>query len=487
MVLTTAPSSRWLIKEAARYPETERSDLRIAGGLITERGRLSPAPDERVVDGQGACLLPGLIDHHIHLRALAAARHSIDCGPPAVNSYGELSYILSKAKGDGWIRGIGYHDSVAGTLTRDVLDSIEPNRPIRIQHRSGRLWTFNSLAISQLSGLPAPVGTDSDHYSELEITAEGRLFDQDRALGERLRMLADATVDSQAVSEVSKELSKLGVTGLHDMTPSNGIQEFDWFGQLQANGQLRQKLCLSGTIDLHKHAPTHWLETGGVKFHLHEHALPDLQASTEHVRRAHTLNLPVAIHCVTRTELVFALSMLEAAGIHPGDRIEHGSVIEADLESWLVDLDPGIVTQPHFILDRGDQYLTDVPSETHSSLYRFQTLKALGLRVALGSDAPFGDVDPWRSMRAAVTRQTRSGQFINTEECVSPETALEGYLGHFSSPFTVRRLDVGEPADLVLLTRPWSEVRDRLNSEDVRMTWCHGEATFDREILSDAE
>ena len=120
-----------------------------------------------------------------------------------------------------------------------------------------------------------------------------------------------------------------------------------------------------------------------------------------------------------------------------------------------MDLDPGIVTQPHFILDRGDQYLADVPSETHLSLYRFQTLKALGLRVALGSDAPFGDVDPWRSMRAAVTRQTRSGS--STPKNVSPRDSLEGYLGHFSSPFTVRRLDVGVPADLVLLTRPWSE------------------------------
>ena len=204
MVLTTAPSARWLIREAACYPETEPSDLRIAGGLIIERGRLSPAPDEQVVDGQGACILPGLIDHHIHLRALAAARRSVDCGPPAVNSYDELASILCNAKGDDWIRGVGYHDSVAGTLTRDVLDSIEPNRPIRIQHRSGRLWTFNSLAISQLSVLPAWVGTHSDHYPELEISAEGRLFDQDRALGERLRMLADATVDSQAMSEVSK-------------------------------------------------------------------------------------------------------------------------------------------------------------------------------------------------------------------------------------------------------------------------------------------
>ena len=63
------------------------------------------------------------------------------------------------------------------------------------------------------------------------------------------------------------------------------MQEFDWFRQLQANGQLRQKLCLSGTIDSQARTNVR-LETGGVKFHLHEHALPDLQESTEHVRRA---------------------------------------------------------------------------------------------------------------------------------------------------------------------------------------------------------
>ena len=125
-----------------------------------------------------------------------------------------------------------------------MLDSIEPNRPIRIQHRSGRLWTFNSLAISRLSVLPAAARIHSNRYPELQITAEGHLFDQDRALGERLQMLTGATIDSQAVSEVSKSLSKLGVTGLHDMTPSNGMQEFDWFDSYKQTGNSAETLSV---------------------------------------------------------------------------------------------------------------------------------------------------------------------------------------------------------------------------------------------------
>ena len=75
---------------------------------------------------------------------------------------------------------------------------------------------------------------------------------------------------------------------------------------------------------------------------------------------------------------------------------------------------------------------------------------------------------------------------IRNTECL-PETAIEGTWVIFHHRSRQGYLDVGVPADLVLLTRPWSEARNRLDSEDVRMTWCHGEATFEREKLNDAE
>ncbi|WP_226354742.1 hypothetical protein [Pseudonocardia sp. ICBG601] len=42
--------------------------VRVANGLITEVGEgLGPGPDEQVVEGAGATLLPGLIDAHTHV------------------------------------------------------------------------------------------------------------------------------------------------------------------------------------------------------------------------------------------------------------------------------------------------------------------------------------------------------------------------------------------------------------------------------------
>lgn len=65
-----------------------------------------------------------------------------------------LADALHQAPGIGWFRGIGYHDSAAGSLEREWLDRFRPKRPIRIQHRSGRLWVLNRLALTEI-GLDA--------------------------------------------------------------------------------------------------------------------------------------------------------------------------------------------------------------------------------------------------------------------------------------------------------------------------------------------
>ena len=54
-------------------------DLRLDAGAIVEIGeRLRPVPDEDVLDVAGNAVLPGLHDHHLHLRAAAAAEASLD-------------------------------------------------------------------------------------------------------------------------------------------------------------------------------------------------------------------------------------------------------------------------------------------------------------------------------------------------------------------------------------------------------------------------
>ncbi len=50
------------------------------------------------------------------------------------------------------MRGIGYHESVLGTLPdARALDALVPDRPLAMQHRSGRMWLLNSAALDALA------------------------------------------------------------------------------------------------------------------------------------------------------------------------------------------------------------------------------------------------------------------------------------------------------------------------------------------------
>ena len=121
---------------------------------------------EAYFDAKGYALIPGLHDHHIHLNATAAAMNSVRCGPPEVVTKAQLIEAVNR-EGKNWLRGVGYHHSVAGEIDRAWLDKYGPNCPIRIQHRSGRLWILNSLAMAELD------------ISEPE---DGRLLDSDLKL-----------------------------------------------------------------------------------------------------------------------------------------------------------------------------------------------------------------------------------------------------------------------------------------------------------------
>lgn len=123
-------------------------DVRLERATVTAIGHLEPLLGETIIDAQGGLLMPGLHDHHIHLAALAASLTSVHCGPPAVHDTESFITCL-RVSGNGWLRAIGYHESVAGMLDTTILDRIVYDRPVRVQHRSGRMWFFNSAGLEK--------------------------------------------------------------------------------------------------------------------------------------------------------------------------------------------------------------------------------------------------------------------------------------------------------------------------------------------------
>jgi predicted amidohydrolase YtcJ len=416
-------------------------DLRVGTCIDEVAGSLAPRPGEDVFDAAGGTVLPGLHDHHVHLHSAAAAQTSVRVGPPQVHDRTTLSGVLAGAQvgEDGWIRAVGYHDSVAGPLDRVTLDAMVPAVPLRVQHRSGVLWMLNSAGLARV-GLP-------DH-------PDGRLRSTDSWSAALSR--ADTNL-----ADLSARLSRYGVTGITDATPDLSIDDIVRLTELHRQGDLRQHLrCL---------APG--------KRILHDDDL-DLDRLVEWIADRHRCDGPVAIHCVTAAQLLVTIAALRQVGSHPGDRIEHAAVAPSDCLSDLAELAVTVVTQPNFVAERGDQYLADLPAVEHDELWRLASLLRAGVAVALSTDMPFGHPDPWAAMRAAVHRRTPGGALLGSDERVSARTALTLFFGYDDQPSRPRTVRSGEPGDLCVLTAPPATALAELDADMVAATVIDGEIAY---------
>ena len=171
---------------------------------------------------------------------------------------------------------------------------------------------------------------------------------------------------------------------------------------------------------------------------------------------------------------------LREVGTHPQDRIEHAAVVPDDSMAQLADLGVMVVTQPNFVAERGDQYLADIPAAEHHELWRVASLLKAGVKLALSTDMPFGEGDPWATMRAAVHRTTAAGAVLGADECVSAREALTMFFGTSGQPTDMRTIAPGQPGDMCVLAAPPAELLSQLDSGMVAATVVAGEVVFDR-------
>ncbi|WP_094292702.1 amidohydrolase family protein [Mycobacterium neumannii] len=419
-------------------------DIRVAEMIVAVEPELERIRGEPVYDAAGRTVIPGLHDHHVHLRSAAAALRSVRVGPAEVRNRAELARALADAKpgADGWVRAVGYHEAVAGHLVRTVLDEVAPSVPVRVQHRSGVLWTLNSAGLVRVGMADHP---------------DGRLRSADRSWSDSLQR------NESGLGEVSERLSGLGVTGVTDATPDLEIDDIVRLLEAHRRGELRQRvLCL---------APG--------KRILHDTDL-DLDGLTSWISERHGEGAPVAVHCVTAAQLVVTLSALQATGTLPGDRIEHASVVPDDGIGALAASGVTVVTQPNFVAERGDQYLDDVPAGEHHELWRVASLLRAGVPLVLSTDMPFGEGDPWATMRAAVRRMTGSGAVLGADERITALEALGMFFGTGHDPLQRRTVAPGQPGDLVVLEPSPRDVLETLASDMVAATVIAGEVVLDR-------
>jgi predicted amidohydrolase YtcJ len=473
-------SGSWSGDLLVRAVEVEGApcDVRLSGGRVVE---IAPSirrrAGERVIEGTGGALMPGLHDHHIHLMALSAAERSHLVGPPAVTDplgFDHRIRALDREHPAGeWLRVIGLEEGSVGRVSRERLDALAPGRPVRVQHRSGRLWVLSSAAIELLGAGTGPETLPRAFERDAFGRVTGRVVDGDEWLRGRT-----PTVDPDVMG-TARRLSRFGITGVTDLTPEITRRDLDHFARALDDG-MPLRVTVTGGVDVgtdHERA----MRVGPVKLVLEESRSPHFDDVCELIATAHHAERPVAIHTVSRSTLVLAIGALRTVGPVRGDRLEHAAIVPSSLVGDLASLGLAVVTQPNFIAERGDAYLRDLDARDVCDLYRCASLRRAGVTVAFGTDAPFGDPDPWRAIDAAVSRRSPTGVSIGPDERVPAKDALEMFLADPDSLGSTRRVAVGAPADLCLLDAPLVTALRSPSPDRVVATIFDGRVVYDRE------
>lgn len=435
---------------------------------------LSRRSGEPVVDGTGGEVIPGLHDHHVHLRAAVAARQSVDVS--AVANPAEFDAIISAAAAGAspqtWLRITGWYEHPAGAIDRRRLDVLTGPVPVRVQHRSGAMWVLNSAALRQ-----ADVDTCDMPGVERDLhgVPTGRLMRLDDWLRARLATLArgpSADAFAAGLAEYAAEAALTGITGFTDATPGRDQADVDEYAKLAAAAVVPQRLMLMAPPGLREPGTTR-ITLGPQKLILDDATLPAIAELAATIANTHRAGSPCAIHCVTAAQLLVSIAALERAG-PAADRIEHAGIVPPGCAQKLAQLGIAVITNPGFIADRGHDYLREISATERDWLYPCASLIEAGVDVAAGTDAPFGPADPWQCIAAAMTRRTAAGIVLGQSEQVSGVRALQLFLADPGSVTQTRTVAPGQPGDMCILRRPLRSVLAKPSAAEVLATIVGG-------------
>lgn len=460
-------SSASLILANARVltldPHNPRAEaVAIAGERIAAVGSKAQVsnlrgPKTEVIDCRGLPLIPGLNDAHTHILATAASLSALDCRSPGIGSVGELlaairdrAAVLTVGQ---WIRGIGLEP---GDLrenrypTLEELDSAASKHPVRLEHSSGHACLLNSSALIA-SGIDAETSDPLDGVIERDQNGlpTGLLLEMGGYLRERLGRTRSPGEIAASVSFLSETLLSYGITSIQDAGPNNGTDQWGTFQSLTYANVFKPRVTMmAGVGKLHEMAEAGltWgsgddrLRIGHAKIMLTcttGQLMPARQDLAELAVGARKLSFPIAIHAIEQEAVeaaIHAVALADlgscnvqgasagpAANPRSRNRIEHCAECPPQLMEKLARTGATVVTQPGFIYWRGDGYLERVHAELLPHLYPFSKMVELQIPVALGSDSPVIDSNPWPGIYSAITGRTGSGrQFPQAGERLNP-------------------------------------------------------------------
>ena len=493
---------------------------------VLTAGDEAPQTDYRE-DGEGAVMIPGLIDAHAHVMGIGIGALTLDLSD--TNSLEEaldkIRAFAAENEARPWILGRGWNQEKWGLgrfPTAAELDRAVADRPVYLQRVDGHAGWANTLAM-EVAGIDArsksPAGGRIERLASSQVPS-GVFVDAAEELMTRAIPAPRPNERDLALAEAQKVLHRNGITAAADM----GTTIEDWQAYRRAGDKgaltLRIMAYAAGPDQMELIAgarPSPWLyddklRMNGIKIYL-DGALGSRGAWLKQdyaddpgntglpltgpaklrniLVRAAQGNFQPAIHAIGTAANEDALNAVaEIAESFPGDRrwrIEHAQIVDpVDLPKFAQN---GVIASMQPVHQTSDRKMAEarLGPDRLDGAYAWNSILELGGRLAFGSDAPVESPDPFAGLAAAITRTDADGEPFGgwrPEERVNREQALAGFTSEAAfagfAEGRFGRLLPGERADFVLIDRdPMLASPAELRETRVLETWVGGRKVYE--------
>ncbi len=494
----------------------------VENGIILGAGIYSDFRHEadELVDLEGATMLPGLTDTHMHLVMLGKKLKSLALND--VDDINMMKKLVSEFDSkDKWNVILGYDENnFPGQykMKREELDMLihKPTLITRVCHHAGLI---NTEAMSLL-GLDRTTGDPEGGYFERDADGELTGWVYDKAF----EMVREKTVEddidsiSDDISTAVDHLHSYGITNVHTEDMSyHGPYQVPLGAYLKTVGPEGKKI----RVNLLRHEQVYdemvadgpdyrkdWIEPDAMKLFmdgafggktalvkdpyegtaehgLQIHSQEDLESL---IVKARCNKDAVAVHVIGDRACEMVVDAIEKHPVPEGkhDRLIHTSLLNQPLlermakTSIICDVQPTFLTSD---MPWVEKYL----GETRTAyLYPFKTMLDYGLMLGGSSDAPIETANPMQGIHTLVTRRGESGVY-NESECISRYEAFKMYT-HDAAAIIYKGdraglIDVGYYADFAIFERDVMQISsEELLTAKVIKTIVDGEVVYDGQL-----
>lgn len=459
----------------------------------------------REIDLEGAVVVPGFVDAHIHWMWTCMAMQEIQLNylPTKRESLAIVAEAARRAEPGKWLKGAGWAqgdwtDTGGAFPTAADLDAVAPENPVWLDARSGHAGWANSLAM-QIAGIgpdtPDPEGGSIVRGEDGHPT--GIFYEEAKQLVARHLPVSSPRAIADALRNGQEAAWRAGMTGVHD---------YDWQDCFEAMQMLREEGTLGVRCVKHVNDPDighafglrarsgfgdEWVQLGGLKMFA-DGALgsvtplmidpicgqPDnygirvmaKDRMREFAMEGTRKGFPSTIHAIGDLAVRDVLDILEDTRrleeelgiprLARRHRIEHTQLVHPEDLGRLAELDVIASIQPIHAtadIDMANRYW----GERSALGYNARVQIDRGVHVVFGSDSPVEPFAPLKGIHAAVTRRRADGYpgeegwypeaRVTVEEAIRCYTVEPAYAAGLED--RLGRLSPGFLADLVVLDK----------------------------------